>query len=77
MPRYFFHLTNEHRSTRDPDGVELPDASAARKEAVEMVVGLLGESAVTGHDWTGWRVEICDSDGRCTLVIPFSEVRKS
>ena len=77
MPRYFFHLTNGHRSTRDPDGVELPDASAVRNEAVEMVAGLLDEAALTGHDWTDWRVEICDSEGHRTLVISFSEVRKS
>jgi hypothetical protein len=53
------------------------DVLAARKEAVEMVVGLLEEAALTGHDWTDWRVEICDSEGHLTLVIPFSEIRKS
>jgi hypothetical protein len=72
MPRYLFHLTDGHRSTTDFDGVELRDAEVARLEAHEMAADRLREAQVTGRDWTGWRVDVVDSDGRHIHSIPFS-----
>jgi hypothetical protein len=37
MPRYFFHLRFGQRVVRDEEGIELPNRSAARDEAVAVV----------------------------------------
>lgn len=34
MPCFFFHVRDETGLKRDPEGVELPDVEAARKEAL-------------------------------------------
>jgi hypothetical protein len=72
MPRYFFHLINGDRSTRDLDGVDLSDLSAADREAREMARDLTG-SVVTRPGFifiitTGWRLLIIidPDDGRET-----------
>jgi hypothetical protein len=37
MPLYFFHLNFGHRVLPDEEGVELPNRSAAREEALAAV----------------------------------------
>jgi hypothetical protein len=63
MPRYFFNLTNGVRMVVDDDGVQLKDEEAMRLEALEMVADLRKESHITGADWSGWRVIVCDENG--------------
>ena len=43
MPRYFFHIREGASLTRDRRGLELPDAEAAREEAITTGHALLGE----------------------------------
>ena len=38
MPRYFFALTENARSTGDTEGTELPNLEAARSEAIDTLV---------------------------------------
>jgi hypothetical protein len=37
MPLYFFHLSFGHRIVPDEEGVELPNRSAARAEALAVI----------------------------------------
>jgi hypothetical protein len=37
MPLYFFHLSFGHRIVPDEEGVELPNRSAAREEALAVI----------------------------------------
>jgi uncharacterized protein DUF6894 len=37
MPLYLFHLAFGHRTVPDEEGVELPNRSAAREEALAVV----------------------------------------
>jgi hypothetical protein len=72
MPKYFFHVTDGERSTKDLDGVELSDRSAAAREAKEMADTLLTGSLVTRQEWLGWCIEVHDEDGQRVLSLPIS-----
>src|SRR5262249_23135707 len=43
MPRYFFHLAFGSREVPDEEGIELPDRSAARAEAIAVIRDLSEE----------------------------------
>jgi uncharacterized protein DUF6894 len=59
MPRYFFHITHQHKQI-DHEGEELPDKHAAWKEATvtagQILQGIDGKLA-PGHDW---RMDVTD-----------------
>src|SRR5580765_5961984 len=48
MPRYFFHVREGSSFHRDEEGQELPDAEAARQEAVNTSREMLGEKLLHG-----------------------------
>src|SRR5262249_36149393 len=65
MPRYFFHLAFGSREVPDEEGVELPDRSAARAEAMAVIRDLSGER--TGGNprrWAGWFLRVADAQGQ-------------
>jgi hypothetical protein len=76
MPRFYFHLTNGHRTTHDSDGVELADQDAARREAIELAQDLLRDAEITQHVWSGWQVQILDGSRRVLSCISFDQVSK-
>ena len=59
MPRYFFHIREGATLSRDSKGQELPDAEAARDEAIQIGCALLGERQVGLHR----SIEIVDQTG--------------
>jgi hypothetical protein len=65
MPHYFFHLTFGTRTVPDEEGVELPDRSAARIEALAAIREL--SDAPTGGNsrrWAGWFLQLADERGQ-------------
>ena len=60
MALYFFNVT-DGVTTLDNEGVELPDISSARIQAVQTAGQMLGHDS-TGHFWTGeaWRMWVTD-----------------
>ncbi|HET6526862.1 DUF6894 family protein [Sphingopyxis sp.] len=69
MPRYFFH-TRDGKRDLDDDGMELPDAGAARREAVRFGGSLLNDDPDMLSNDHGLRVEAVDEDGAlCFAVI--------
>ena len=70
MPRYHFH-TADGRRWSDTEGSDLPDAQAARVEAVgfasEMLRGKADELWRDGE----WRVEVTDEQNAllCTVIV--------
>jgi hypothetical protein len=68
MPRYFFHF---HDGTDQPDrdGVELPNAKAARSEAVVFMGERLKD--LDGDFWaeSEWRIRVADESGRTICAI--------
>ena len=64
MPRYFFHLTFGRRTVPDEEGVELPDRTAAREEALAVVRDLANpELRGNPRRWASWFLEVADATG--------------
>ena len=66
MPLYFFHLSFGDRIVWDDEGVELPDRSAARAEALA-VIRDLSNPEVAGNPgrWASWFLQVADEGGEC------------
>jgi hypothetical protein len=64
MPRYFFHLSFGQRTVPDEEGVELPNRTAARDEALAVVRDLANPEH-SGHSrrWASWFLEVADETG--------------
>src|SRR5262249_12238185 len=64
MPLYFFHLSFGDRILPDDEGVELPNRSAAREEALAAVRDL-SDPAVGGNPrrWASWFLQVADEQG--------------
>ena len=73
MPRYFFHLfeDNTQNLVRDPQGISLADAGAAKKEAI----GLAQDIVQHGFFGSTWQVIVTDANSAIVLQLPLLEVR--
>jgi hypothetical protein len=65
MPLYFFHLSFGDRTVPDEEGVELPNRSAAHKEALA-VIRDLADPDVAGDPrrWASWFLQVADEAGQ-------------
>ena len=64
MPLYFFHLSFGDRTVQDDEGVELPDRSAARAEALAVIRDLSNpEIAGNPRRWASWFLQVADENG--------------
>lgn len=73
MPHYFFHVNEGGELVEDLEGAELPDASAARAEAMQAARDIMAEHIRKGLDVSGWSFEIADGSGWPIMAVPFSE----
>src|SRR6266511_2430446 len=65
MPRYFFHLSFGQRLVADDEGVELPNRSAAREEAMAVVRELANpEVGGNAKRWASWFLQVADDAGQ-------------
>jgi hypothetical protein len=68
MPRYYFNLM-DGRPVVDKDGIELPDAAAARKEATKYAIDMVrGQSGEGGGKDVG-NVVVTDERGAEVLTV--------
>src|SRR5215468_3033901 len=64
MSRYFFHLSFGQRTVPDEEGVELPNRTAARDEALAVVRDLANpEHGEHSRRWASWFLEVADVTG--------------
>ena len=64
MPLYFFHLCFADRTVPYDEGVELPDRSAARAEALAVIQDLSNpEVAGNPRRWASWFLQVADEGG--------------
>ena len=63
MPRYFFHVRERRRHQPRPEGQELPDLEAARREAINTNREMLGEKLLHGGSLNHRQIEIADESG--------------
>lgn len=70
MPRYFLHVdTGEF--IPDASGTELPDLSAARREAVRCRRDDRRRAAFVWEHMTPWNMHVTDSDDRLLFTLQF------
>jgi hypothetical protein len=62
MPRYFFHLRFGQRVVPDEEGVELPNQTAARDEALAAVRELTNPK-ISQRRWASWFIDVADESG--------------
>lgn len=74
MPRYFFHVRDGQTFREDPEGSELPDLTAAHREALTDARHILADRLRAGEVLDGQRFEITDGDGSVLAVVPFKDV---
>jgi hypothetical protein len=74
MPTFFLNVLSECESFPDEAGVELRDYPDAHWYALTLISRLMSHGP--RQDWSNWRVEITDPDGRVVLTVMFpSHVR--
>jgi hypothetical protein len=75
MPRYYFHVEDHHTSL-DREGVELPDIEAARQEALQAAGDMLrngaGTSVWDGKPFRMWVTDRPGGEGRRFFTLLFS-----
>jgi hypothetical protein len=72
MPRYFFNV-HDDVVVQDEEGMELPDAGAARRAALAGIREMMCEQLRHGRLALGHRVEIVDEAGAPVMVVTFAE----
>ena len=72
MPRFYFHLFNDEAS-RDEEGKELPDSSAAHQQALSYARDMAAVSVREGYLNLTHRIEVTDQDGATVLTMPFRQ----
>ena len=72
MPRFFFHVFDDV-VVRDDEGIELPDAEAARGAALAGARAMMCDQLMKGRLSLHHRIEVEDEDGADVLTLPFGE----
>ena len=73
MPRYYFHLSDDHRLL-DVDGTDLSDLAAARTHAFGVARELTFKSeGLLDHDWSVWRMLVHDDGGIELFSLPLAD----
>lgn len=73
MPRFFFDVQDGH-SSRDDEGVELPDVQAARLQAAEMAGRLLSDTAQRFWDHGELTVVVRGEEGLVLFAVAMTGV---
>ena len=71
MPRFFFHLREKSKTTRDVEGMELPDVDAVYEEAVESAREIMSQQVLRGERANGQAFVIADECGNTVMTFPF------
>jgi len=74
MPRYYFHVREGQEISRDTEGQNLPDAEAARREAINASREILGEKLLHGGSLNHRQIEIADETGHVVDVVSANDV---
>ena len=74
MPRYYFHVREGSTLHRDTEGQELPDAEAARREAINSSREMLSEKLLHGGSLNNRNIEIADETGHVVDVVNSRDV---
>ena len=73
MPLFYFHLREDGTIVVDEEGIELPDLSAAREEAIAGARSILSDEAKKGRLPLSFRVEVTDEAGDTVMSLIFAD----
>jgi hypothetical protein len=71
MPRYFFHI-HDDQDFPDDEGTVLPEAAAARAQAVATAGAMLRDKGETFWDGAEWHMIVIDETGQVVCELRFS-----
>lgn len=75
MPKFYFHLQNATGVSIDPDGIDLPSAAVARREALvsahEITSEMLVVDALSLNDAV---LKVVDHTGKAIMTVSLLEV---
>ena len=74
MGRFYFHLRAGDELTSDDEGMDLPDLSAAKREAMRTARELLVEAIKSGKQTVPEAFVIADDEGRALDTISLAAV---
>jgi hypothetical protein len=74
MGRFYFHLREDGELIPDEEGIDLPDLSAARREAIAAARELLAEAIKDGKPNVPEAFVIADEAGRELDTVPLAVV---
>jgi hypothetical protein len=74
MTQFFFHVRDKAGDiSRDTEGQDLPNLTAARHEAINASREMLGERLLHGGSLNNRRIEICDEKDEVLAVVDASD----
>jgi hypothetical protein len=73
MPRYFFNVIAGKKIISDLEGTDLPDADAAREEALKDARALMSAAILDGWDISGRSIDIRSESGAVILSLAFRD----
>jgi hypothetical protein len=74
MGRFYFHLRAGDELTRDEEGIDLPDFSVARREAILSARELVAEAIKSGKQQVPEAFVIADEEGRMLDIVLLAAV---
>jgi hypothetical protein len=74
MGRFYFHVRAGDQLIPDEEGIDLPDFSAARREAILSARELLAEAIMSGKPEVPEAFVIADEGGRELDTVPLAAV---
>ncbi len=72
MPRYFFHIYDD-LIAHDEEGVELPNVSAARLNALIGARSLIAEQVKRGYLVLSHWIDVVDEHGEPVMTVTFGD----
>ncbi|MEY4965263.1 MAG: hypothetical protein RL274_846 [Pseudomonadota bacterium] len=74
MPHYYFHVREGAELSHDEEGQDLPNAEAARREAINSSREILGEKLLHGGSLDHRTIEIADATGHVVDMVNSNDV---
>lgn len=73
MPHYYFHIVEGDELIDDPEGVDLPDESAARERAIMSARSLLSAAVIKGSLPLDHAIVVADEKRATLFELSFGE----
>lgn len=74
MPRYYFNIRSHGEVEYDPDGIELPNPDAARREAIAAARDMVVEAVIGDTVIDQRKIEVVSENGEIVAIVPLQSV---